>query len=137
MHTIKLLLTYYLNISVQAANLSDCRIESKKIDSVARIESNKNIFCPNWNARRVTRVSQQELGRNTTTPTRRSAMSSSSDSAWLHRGTHSPGPTSGHFPPPPPGTCALPRKTYKGGTSVPRITVSTVIGLGFRVMARI
>ena len=27
MHTIKLLLTYYLNISVQAANLSDCRIE--------------------------------------------------------------------------------------------------------------
>ena len=30
MHTIKLLLTYYLNISVQAANLSDCQIESKK-----------------------------------------------------------------------------------------------------------
>ena len=29
MHTIKLLLTYYLNISVQAANLLDCRIESK------------------------------------------------------------------------------------------------------------
>ena len=49
MHTIKLLLTYYLNISVQAANLSDCRIEPKKIDSVARIESNRN-FCPNWNA---------------------------------------------------------------------------------------
>ena len=44
MHTIKLLLTYYLNISVQAANLSDCRIESnriEKIDSVARIESNR------------------------------------------------------------------------------------------------
>jgi len=39
-----------LNISVQAANLSDCRIESKKIDSVARIESNRNFFCPNWNA---------------------------------------------------------------------------------------
>jgi len=37
-----------LNISVQAANLSDCRIESKKIDSVARIES--KLFCPNWNA---------------------------------------------------------------------------------------
>ena len=38
MHTItKLLLTYYLNISVQAANLSDCRIESK-------------LFCLNWNA---------------------------------------------------------------------------------------
>ena len=50
MHTIKLLLTDYLNISVQAANLSDCRIESKKIDSVARIESNRNFFCPNWNA---------------------------------------------------------------------------------------
>jgi len=31
MHTIKLLLTYYLNISVQAANLSDCRIESNRI----------------------------------------------------------------------------------------------------------
>ena len=29
MHTIKLLLIYYLNMSVQAANLSDCRIESK------------------------------------------------------------------------------------------------------------
>ena len=40
MHTIKLLLTYYLNISVQAANLSDCRIESnrKKIDSVAWVD---------------------------------------------------------------------------------------------------
>ena len=47
MHAIKLLLTYYLNISVQAANLSDCRIESnriEKIDSVARIESNRNFF---------------------------------------------------------------------------------------------
>ena len=34
---------YYLNISVEAANLSDWRIESnrKKIDSVARIESNR------------------------------------------------------------------------------------------------
>jgi len=43
MHTIKILLTYYLNISVQAANLSVWRIESnrKKIDSVARIESNQ------------------------------------------------------------------------------------------------
>ena len=43
MHTIKLLLTYYLNISVQAANSSDCRIESKrkKIDPVAKIESNR------------------------------------------------------------------------------------------------
>jgi len=30
MHTIKLLLTYYLNIGVQAANLSDCRIESNR-----------------------------------------------------------------------------------------------------------
>jgi len=30
MHTIKLLLTYYLNISVQAANLSDCRIGSNR-----------------------------------------------------------------------------------------------------------
>ena len=46
MHTIKITPTYYLNISVQAANLSDCRIESnrKKIDSVARIESNRNFF---------------------------------------------------------------------------------------------
>ena len=35
----KLLLTYYLNISVQAGNLSDCRIES-----------NRNFFSPNWNA---------------------------------------------------------------------------------------
>jgi len=46
MHTIKLLLTYYLDISVQAANLSHCRIESKKIDSVARIEWNRNFFLP-------------------------------------------------------------------------------------------
>ena len=35
----KLLLTYYLNISVQVANLLHCRIES-----------NRNFFCPNWNA---------------------------------------------------------------------------------------
>jgi len=41
MHTVKLLLTYYLNISAEAANLSDCRIESKKIESVARIELNR------------------------------------------------------------------------------------------------
>jgi len=34
---------YYLNISVEAANLSNWQIESnrKKIDSVARIESNR------------------------------------------------------------------------------------------------
>ena len=30
---------YYLNISVEAANLSDWRMES-----------NRNFFCPNWNA---------------------------------------------------------------------------------------
>jgi len=35
---------YYLNISVEAANLSDWRIGSKKIDSVARIES--KLFLP-------------------------------------------------------------------------------------------
>ena len=48
MHTIKLLLTYYLNISVQAANLSDCRIESNRknrFGSENRIESNRNFFC--------------------------------------------------------------------------------------------
>ena len=53
MHTIKLLLTHYLNISVQAANLSDCRIESNRknrFGSENRIESNQNFFCPNWNA---------------------------------------------------------------------------------------
>ena len=46
----KLLLTYYFNISVQAANLSDCRIESKKnrFGSENRIKS--KLFCPNWNA---------------------------------------------------------------------------------------
>ena len=51
MHAIKLLLTYYLNISVQAANLSDCRIESNRknrFGSENRIES--KLFCPNWNA---------------------------------------------------------------------------------------
>jgi len=41
MHTIKLLLTYYLNISVQAANLSDCRMESNRIET---------FFYLNWNA---------------------------------------------------------------------------------------
>ena len=58
MHTIKLLLTYYLNISIQAANLSDCRIESKKnrFGSENRIESNRNFFCPNWNALLSTRL---------------------------------------------------------------------------------
>jgi len=40
---------YYLNISVKAANLLDWRIESKKIDSVARIEL-ELFFCRNWNA---------------------------------------------------------------------------------------
>jgi len=37
---------YYLNTSVEAANVSNWRIESnrKKIDSVARIESNRNFF---------------------------------------------------------------------------------------------
>ena len=43
MHTIKkLLLTYYLNIGVQAANLSDCQIESNRenrFGSENRIES--------------------------------------------------------------------------------------------------
>ena len=47
MHTIKLLLTYYLNISVQASNLSDCRIESNRknrFGSENRIES--KLFLP-------------------------------------------------------------------------------------------
>ena len=41
---------YYLNISVEAANLSDWRIESKKnrFGSENRIKS--KLFCPNWNA---------------------------------------------------------------------------------------
>ena len=33
---------YYLNISVEAVNLSDCRIESNRMES--------KLFCPNWNA---------------------------------------------------------------------------------------
>ena len=45
---------YYLNISLEAANLSDWRIESKKSNnqfgSENLIESNRNFFCPNWNA---------------------------------------------------------------------------------------
>ena len=41
MHAIKLLLTYYLNISVQAANLSDCRIESNRKKSIRQRESNR------------------------------------------------------------------------------------------------
>ena len=44
---------YYLNISVEAANLSDWQIESNRnnrFGSENRIESNRNFFCPNWNA---------------------------------------------------------------------------------------
>jgi len=59
MHTIKnyrVLLTYYLNISVQAANLLHCRIESKKnrFGSENRIES--KLFGQNWNALGSTRI---------------------------------------------------------------------------------
>jgi len=42
---------YYLNISVEAANLSDWQIESNRknrFGSENRIES--KLFCPNWNA---------------------------------------------------------------------------------------
>ena len=42
---------YYLNISAEAANLSDWRIESNRknrFGSENRIES--KLFCPNWNA---------------------------------------------------------------------------------------
>ena len=52
MHTIKLLLTYYSNISVQAANLSDCRIES-----------NRNFFCPNWNTLLLCNLYAGRVGR--------------------------------------------------------------------------
>jgi len=42
----KLLLTYYLNISVHVANLLYCRIEKNRFGSENRIET----FCLNWNA---------------------------------------------------------------------------------------
>jgi len=48
---------YYLNISVQSANLSDCRIESNgknRFGSENRIES--KLFRPNWNARLLVRL---------------------------------------------------------------------------------
>ena len=48
---------YYLNISVEAAILSDWRIESNRknrFGSENRIESNRNFFCPNWNALQYT-----------------------------------------------------------------------------------
>jgi len=51
MHTIKItlnLLFEYQCTSGKFIRLPN-RIE-KKIDSVARIESNGNFFCPNWNA---------------------------------------------------------------------------------------
>jgi len=44
---------YYLNISVEAAKLSNWRIKSNRknrFGSENRIESNGNFFCPNWNA---------------------------------------------------------------------------------------
>jgi len=46
MHTIKLLLTYYLNISVQAANLSDCRIESNRKKNLFGSENRIETFLP-------------------------------------------------------------------------------------------
>ena len=68
MHTIKLILTYYLNISVQAANLSDCRIESnrKKIDSVARIESKRiETFLPELECSNIQYIhARQAYGRS-------------------------------------------------------------------------
>ena len=48
MHIVKLLLTYYLNITVQAANIYQIaesnRIEKNRFGSENRIESNRNIF---------------------------------------------------------------------------------------------
>jgi len=41
-----------MNISVQAANLSDCRIES-----------NRNFFCPNWNALLGDDVNKQKINK--------------------------------------------------------------------------
>ena len=54
MHTIKILLvTYYLDISVQAANLSDCRNESKKnrFSTENRIKS--KFFLPELECSRI------------------------------------------------------------------------------------
>ena len=51
MHTIKLLLTYYLNISVQIAESN----RKNRFGSESRVESNQNFFCPNWNALYVSR----------------------------------------------------------------------------------
>ena len=45
MHTLKITPNLLLNISVEAANLSDCRIESKK-KSIQWRESNENFFWP-------------------------------------------------------------------------------------------
>ena len=50
MHTIKLLVTYYLNISVQAANLLDCRIESNRKNRFGSENRIETFFGPNWNA---------------------------------------------------------------------------------------
>ena len=71
MHKIKILLTYYLNISVQAANLSDCRIKSNRKNRFGtenRIES--KLFCPNWNAlqHRTTPAGQILWGRDPCNP---------------------------------------------------------------------
>jgi len=70
MHAIllKLLLTYYLNINVQAANLSDCRmrIESKK--SIRYWESNRIFFCPNWNALPSAARAQEQVGQTRRLP---------------------------------------------------------------------
>ena len=64
MHAIKLLLTYYLNLSVKAANLSDCRIESNRKNrsgSENRIES--KLFLPELECSILRSASVRHYGR--------------------------------------------------------------------------
>jgi len=64
MHTITLLLTYYLNISVQAAYLSDCRIESNsknRFGSENRIES--KLFLPELECSNLKYITYRNVAR--------------------------------------------------------------------------
>ena len=53
MHTIKITPNLLFEYQCTSVIAESNRIE--KIDSVARIESNGNFFCPNWNAQCIVR----------------------------------------------------------------------------------
>jgi len=54
MHTIKITPNLLFEYQCTSGKIYQIAESNRKIDSVARIESNRNFFCPNWNALLVT-----------------------------------------------------------------------------------